>query len=141
MSQIDCCFYGFCAADAAPRTSQAGKPWVRLRVGVGKDDQVQWLNVAVFGKAAEVAADFKKSNKIYVEGQIKLDTWRAQDGSEKHGLSVAAFRIEKTHNIGRNRPQREDDAPTPTTPAPVSQRAQPQRPPRSNDFYDEPTPF
>ena len=32
---IDCAFYGFLAADADARTSKAGKPWVRLRVGVG----------------------------------------------------------------------------------------------------------
>src|SRR5262245_31804054 len=57
---IDCAFHGFLAADADPRTSQAGKQWVRLRVGVGKDDAVQWVSVAVFGKAAETAATLKK---------------------------------------------------------------------------------
>ena len=49
---IECKFNGFCAADAEVRTSQAGKQWVRLRVGVGKDDAVQWLSVAVFGTLA-----------------------------------------------------------------------------------------
>ena len=53
---IDCAFYGFLAADADARTSKAGKPWVRLRVGVGKDDATQWVSVSVFGKAAETAA-------------------------------------------------------------------------------------
>ena len=43
---IDCAFFGFLAADADARTSKAGKPWVRLRVGVGRDDDVQWVNVA-----------------------------------------------------------------------------------------------
>jgi single-stranded DNA-binding protein len=103
---IDCAFYGFLAADAEPRTSQAGKAWTRLRVGVGKDDAVQWVSVAVFGKAAEVAADLKKADRAYIEGTIKLDTWRGSDGTDRHGLSVAAFKIEKTHQIGRNRPQR-----------------------------------
>jgi single-stranded DNA-binding protein len=134
MSTIDCAFHGFLAADAERRTSQAGKTWVRLRVGVGKDDDMQWLSVAVFGKAAEAAAELKKTDRIYCEGTIRLNTWRGQDDIEKHGLSVASFRIEKTHNIGRNRPKRNrddaDDGPD------RAHRAQ-----RSKDFHDDPLPF
>ena len=103
---IECAFYGFCARDADARISQAGKPWVRLSIGVGKDDAVQWVQVAVFGKAAEKAAELKKSDRCYIEGTIKLDSWRAGDGTERHGLSVAAFKCEPTHRIGRNRPDR-----------------------------------
>jgi single-stranded DNA-binding protein len=106
---IDVAFYGFLAADAESRTSQAGKPWVRMRVGVGKDDTVQWVSVAVFGKAAEYAADLTKGDRIYCEGSIKLDAWRGNDGIERHGLSVAAFKCEKTHNIGRSKPKRPRD--------------------------------
>lgn len=104
---IDCAFYGFLAADADVRTSQAGKPWVRLRVGVGKDDAVQWVGVAVFGKAAETAGELKKSDRVYCEGTIKLDSWRGNDGIERHGLSVACFKLEKTHQIGRSRPKKQ----------------------------------
>ncbi len=104
---IDCAFFGFLAADAEQRISQAGKNWVRLRVGVGKDEAVQWVGVAVFGKAAETAAELKKSDRVYIEGTIKLDLWRGNDGAERHGLSVAAFKCEQTHRIGRNKPRRE----------------------------------
>jgi single-stranded DNA-binding protein len=104
---IECAFFGFLAADAESRTSQAGKLWVRLRVGVGKDDAMQWTSVAVFGKAAETAAELKKGDRCYCEGTIKIDTWHGSDGADKHGLSVASFKIDKTHQIGRNRPQRE----------------------------------
>jgi single-stranded DNA-binding protein len=104
---IDCAFYGFLAADAEARSSQAGKPWVRMRVGVGKDDALQWVTVAVFGAAAEAAGDLKKADRVYLEGSIRLDTWRGQ-GAERHGLSVAAYRCEQTHRIGRNRPKRDD---------------------------------
>jgi single-stranded DNA-binding protein len=106
MSGIEAAFFGFIAANAEPRTSQAGRLWVRLRVGVGKDDAVQWVSVAVFGKAAEAAAALKKGDRIYCEGTIKFDTWRGQDGTERYGLSVASFRLEKTHQIGRNKPKR-----------------------------------
>jgi single-stranded DNA-binding protein len=103
---IDCAFFGFLAADAELRTSQSGKPWTRLRIGVGKDEAVQWVQVAVFGKAAETAGDLKKADRVYIEGTIKLDSWRGNDGVERHGLNVAAFKCEPTHKIGRNKPKR-----------------------------------
>jgi single-stranded DNA-binding protein len=115
---IECAFFGFLAADAESRTSQAGKQWVRLRVGVGKDDAMQWVSVAVFGKAAETAAELKKGDRCYVEGAIKIDTWRGSDGAEKHSLSVSSFKIEKTHQIGRNRPRNEN--PRSEKPAPAA---------------------
>ena len=130
---IDCAFYGFVAADAEARTSQAGKPWVRLRVGVGKDEAVQWVSVAVFGKAAEAAAELRKADRIYCEGTIKLDTWPGRDGVERHGLSVASFKIEKTHQIGRNRPKQSNHTSAPTSPRAASKSA--------TAFYDDQIPF
>jgi single-strand DNA-binding protein len=104
---IDCAFFGFLAGDAEARVSQAGNAWTKLRVGVGRDEAVQWLNVACFGKAADVAAELRKGDRVYVEGTIKMDTWRGNDGQERHGLNVAAFKIERTHRIGRDRLERE----------------------------------
>jgi len=106
---IDVAFHGFLAGDADARTSKAGKPWVRLRVGVGKDEQVQWVQVAVFGKAADTAATLKKGDKVYVEGSVRLDTWRGNDGIERHTLAVSSFRLEQTHKIGRARDKRTTD--------------------------------
>jgi single-stranded DNA-binding protein len=85
------------------RTAKSGKTWTRLRVGVGKDDAVQWVNVAVFGKAAETATTLKKGDRIYCEGSIKLDIWTGSDGIERHTLAVAAFKCDQTHKIGRAR--------------------------------------
>src|SRR5450631_2849307 len=103
---IECAFFGFLAADAEPRTSQAGKLWARLRVGVGKDDAMQWVSVAVFGKAAEAAVEFKKGDRCYCEGTIKIDSWRGGDGSDKHGLSVLSFKIEKLIRLAATDPRR-----------------------------------
>jgi single-strand DNA-binding protein len=107
---IDCAFFGFLAADADARTSKAGKPWTRLRVGVGKDDDMQWISVAVFGKAAETAAQLVKGDRIYCEGNIKLDTWRGNDGTERHSLAVSSFKLERTHKIGRAKERTDDHA-------------------------------
>jgi single-stranded DNA-binding protein len=108
---IDCAFYGFLAADAEQRTSQAGKQWTRMRMGVGQGETVKWLGVACFGKAAEAAAKLRKGDRCYVEGSIKLDSWRGNDGVERHELSVAAFKCERTHNIGRSRQRDDRDSP------------------------------
>ena len=108
---IECAFHGFVPADAEPRTSQAGKLWVRLRIGVGKDDAMQWVSVAVFGEAAKAAAELRKGDRCYCEGTIKIDSWRGNDGADRHGLSVSSFKIEKTHQIGRNRPKRDKPQP------------------------------
>jgi single-stranded DNA-binding protein len=128
---IDCAFFGFLASDAEVRTSQAGKTWVRLRVGVGKDEAVQWVSVAVFGKAADAAGELKKADRVYCEGTIKLDTWRGSDGADRHGLSVSSFKIEKTHQIGRNKPKRERK-PGDAVTSPADKR---------NDFHSDEIPF
>jgi single-stranded DNA-binding protein len=106
---IDCAFFGFCAADADARVSKAGKPWVRLRVGVGKDTDVQWISVGVFGRAAEAAATLKKGDRIYCEGAVKLDSWKGSDGTERHTLAVSSFKLEQTHKIGRAKEKRTSD--------------------------------
>jgi single-stranded DNA-binding protein len=138
---IECAFFGFLAADAESRTSQVGKLWVRLRVGVGKDDGMQWVSVAVFGKAAETAAELKKGDRCYCEGTIKIDSWRGSDGAEKHGLSVAAFKLEKTHQIGRNRPRRESDKPAPAASGRERAERSDYAPPKGHPAFDDEIPF
>jgi single-strand DNA-binding protein len=108
---IDAAFSGFLAADPDCRTSQAGKPWVRLRVGVGQGDDIQWVSVACFGKAAETASVLHKTDRVYVEGSIRLDSWKGNDGIERHCLSVASSRLEQTPQVGRNKPAHSDHKP------------------------------
>jgi single-stranded DNA-binding protein len=64
------------------------------------------VQVSAFGKAAETAATLKKGDKVYVEGSIKLDTWRGNDGVERHTLAVSAFKCEQTHKNCRPRQRR-----------------------------------
>jgi single-stranded DNA-binding protein len=69
---IDIAFFGFCANEPDCRTSQAGKPWVRLRVGVGQGDDIQWVSVACFGKSADLAGALHKGDRVYVEGRAPM---------------------------------------------------------------------
>ena len=89
---IECAFFGFLTADAESRiAASSGKPWTRLRIGVGKDDAVQWVSVAVFGAAAAAAGQLKKSDRCYIEGTIKIEYWKSQGGADRHGLQVESL--------------------------------------------------
>jgi single-strand DNA-binding protein len=128
---IDCAFSGFLAADPDCRTSKAGKPWARIRCGIGSGDAIEWASVACFGSAAETAAGLKKGDKVYVEGTIKLDHWTASDGAERYGLSVATFKLIETHQIGRNKKREFAER---NGPRPSPERSAPELP-------DDPIPF
>ena len=58
--------------------------------------------------AEEIAARASKSDRVYVEGNLTLNTWQASStGETKTGLNVAAWRCEKVPAIGKNRQFRE----------------------------------
>ena len=103
MNGIECAFVGRLSQDPELRTSQAGKPWAALSVGVGEGDKVQWVRVSVFCSTAEAVASLAKGASVYVEGRLKLDTWTGKDGNERSGLSVAASVAQPMGQIGRKK--------------------------------------
>jgi len=59
-----------------------------LAARTGKDETT-WLNCAVWGKRAQTAAEYlRKGAKITIAGQGKLNSYTAQDGSERQSLNV-----------------------------------------------------
>ena len=92
---IDCAFFAFLRADAEPRTSAAGKRWVRMRVGVGRDEAVRWVSVSVFERAAEVAAGLKKMDRV--TSRARLSSTR---GVATIALSVTSCRLPRSNESG-----------------------------------------
>jgi single-stranded DNA-binding protein len=89
------------------KESKAGKPWLSFSVAVGESDDVQWLQVAAFGaKAEELAGAVKKSDRVYIEGRLRLNTWTGKDGTQQAGLSVAAWLVQPMGQIGAKRPRK-----------------------------------
>lgn len=49
-----------------------------------KQKQVEYHNIVVWGKQAEVASQYlRKGAQVYVEGRLQTRDWTAQDGSKK----------------------------------------------------------
>jgi single-strand DNA-binding protein len=115
MRGVECAFFGSVGSENIElKTAKSGNSWASFSVGVtvgtlddGKD-QVQWLRISCFGETAErAAASFKKGDRVYCEGNLKLDHWVDTHGEQKHGLSVAAWKAEKVgaSALGRNMPK------------------------------------
>jgi single-strand DNA-binding protein len=105
MKSIEAALVGRLGGDPELRTSQAGKPWARFSVAVGEGDAAQWVSVACFGECAERAAErLTKGDRCYVEGTIRLNEWTDHEGGQRHGVQVAAWKVEPLGQIGQRKP-------------------------------------
>jgi single-strand DNA-binding protein len=114
MRGIETAFWGVLGKDPELKTSKTGKPFLTANVvvTVGKNDSgkdvSQWVRIACFGETAErIGAACAKGDRVYVEGQLTLNTWKTSEGVERTGLNVAAFTVTKIAAIGKNRPRKE----------------------------------
>jgi single-strand DNA-binding protein len=57
--------------------------------GGERREETEWTRVVLFGKLAEVAADFlSKGSQAYVEGQLRTRKWADKDGAERYTTEV-----------------------------------------------------
>jgi single-stranded DNA-binding protein len=107
MNAIECAFTGRIGQEPTLKESKSGKPWLSLSAAVGEGDDVQWLQLAIFGsRAEELAGSLKKGDRIYAEGRLRVNSWQAKDGSRQFGLSVAASLVQPLGQIGAKRPRK-----------------------------------
>jgi single-stranded DNA-binding protein len=103
MSAIECAFFGTLGRDGEFKTSQRGKPYLRLNVRTGDGDDADWVSVMSFDdRAIEVRDKMLKGARVYVEGKLSLNKWIGQDGVEKTGLSVMSWHT-RLAQIGRTK--------------------------------------
>jgi single-strand DNA-binding protein len=94
-----------------------------LRVGVLIEDNKRrdgdppdFANVTIWSERAEELADrLQKGVSLYVEGKVKAQARKGQDGEPRASLDVSAWKAEPLGQIGRQAPRR-------------SQQDQPRRP-------------
>jgi len=62
--------------------------------GEWKDDQTDWYRVTVWGDRAERTAEqFRKGNKVFVEGRFRTREFEGKDGQKRISLDVTADNV------------------------------------------------
>jgi single-strand DNA-binding protein len=64
------------------------------QTGEWADDQTDWYRVTVWGDRAERTAEqFRKGNKVFVEGRFRTREYEARDGQKRTSLEVTADNV------------------------------------------------
>ena len=64
-----------------------------IAVKTGKDETT-WFRVALFGKQAEIAAEYlKKGSACYVEGDLKNREWVTKEGEKRLSLEISGNKL------------------------------------------------
>ena len=105
MNGIECAFFARVGSVTPIKTSQSGKARCAAKVAIGSDDATQWVRVALFnGLAEQLAPTLAKGDRVYIEGNLKLDRWQSR--------GPGAQRIKRRGMEGREG-RRERDRPQP----------------------------
>jgi single-strand DNA-binding protein len=60
-----------------------------------KKEDVQFHNIVVFGKQADIVAQYlKKGSQAMIEGRLQTRSWQAQDGSKRNRTEIVAERVQ-----------------------------------------------
>jgi single-strand DNA-binding protein len=64
------------------------------QTGEWQDDQTDWYRVTVWGERAERTAEqFRKGNKVFVEGRFRTREYEARDGQKRTSLEITADNV------------------------------------------------
>lgn len=67
----------------------------------------EWVNVALFGKLAEIAGEYlKKGSKVYIEGKMKTEKY-SKDGVDRYTTKIIGEKMEmlSTKSEGESKPK------------------------------------
>ncbi len=90
---------GRAGRDPEVRYFESGTVVANLTMAVNRrnrEDEPDWFNLEIWGKQAQVAADYvKKGSLIGVTGSFKLDSWKDRNtGEDRHKPVVRVDRLE-----------------------------------------------
>tara|TARA_Y100001968_G_C18918600_1_gene508690 strand:+ start:83 stop:472 length:390 start_codon:yes stop_codon:yes gene_type:complete len=102
---------GRAGRDPEVRYFESGSVVANLTMAVNrrsKNDEPDWFNLEIWGKQAQVAADYvKKGSLIGVTGSFKLDSWKDRKTGEEKSKPV--IRVDRLDLLG-NRKDAEGDS-------------------------------
>lgn len=85
-----------------------------------KQEKTEWHSVALFGRLAEIAAQYlKKGSLVYIAGRIETRKYKAKDGSDRYatGIVGSEMRMLGGKPEGGSKPARQAKAPDDGGPA------------------------
>ncbi len=104
---------GRAGRDPEVRYFESGNVLCKFAIAVNRrsrnSDQPDWFNLELWGKTAEVAANYvRKGSLVGVTGGLKLDSW--QDRSTGAPRTSPVIRVERLELLGS---RRDNEAPMP----------------------------
>ena len=77
-----------------------------IRDSRSRDDEPDWFNLEIWGKQAQVAADYvKKGSLLGIIGSLKLDRWTDRASGEERSKPVV--RVDRLELLGSKRDNQE----------------------------------
>ena len=93
---------GRAGRDPEVRYFESGTVVANLTMAVNRrnrNDEPDWFNLEIWGKQAQVAADYvKKGSLIGITGSFKLDTWKDRNTGEDRNKPVV--RVDRLELLG-----------------------------------------
>lgn len=92
---------GHLGADPETRYMPSGSAVTNLRIATSeqwkdkesgeKKEATEWHNVSMFGRLAEIAAEYlKKGAAVYIEGKLRTRKWQDRDGNDRWTTDIIA---------------------------------------------------
>lgn len=103
-----------------------------------KQEKTEWHRVVIFGKLAEIAAEYlKKGSQVYFEGSLKTRKWTNKEGHEQYTTEIVADKMQMLGS--RSGSARMDDDGSSSAPRASRPAAQPATPPagKSSGGFDD----
>ncbi len=96
---------GRAGRDPEVRYFESGTVVANLTMAVNRrnrDDEPDWFNLEIWGKQAQIAADYvKKGSLIGITGSFKLDSWKDRNTGEERNKPVV--RVDRLELLGSKR--------------------------------------
>ncbi len=97
---------GRAGADPEVRYFEQGSVLCKLPLAVNRpnrnSDRPDWFNLEIWGKTAEIAADYVRKGKlIAVQGSLKIETW--SDRNTGASRSSPVIRVDRLELLGSKR--------------------------------------
>tara|TARA_Y100001968_G_C19034056_1_gene561234 strand:+ start:174 stop:563 length:390 start_codon:yes stop_codon:yes gene_type:complete len=96
---------GRAGRDPEVRYFESGSVVANLTLAVNrrsKEDEPDWFNLEIWGKQAQVAADYvKKGSLIGITGSFKVDSWQDKNSGQERAKPVV--RVDRLELLGSKR--------------------------------------